>query len=1015
MPEIELIPAWIGAQFQKLTRENKSESPQPGEERLVRVGCPAHNCGGRCLLIAHVRAGVITRLEADDRPDRISAPQLRCCPRGAAYLRRQYHPDRLLYPQKRVGKRGAGEFTRISWEEALDAIASEMLRIKEEYGSGAFFVPYGTGSYSQLNGSQTARRLLNLFGGSLGFYGNYSWAAIQAATPTVYGTQSTGSQRQDWLNARYILMWGWNPAEMRDDTNSDYLLHLARRNGAKLVCIDPRLTLSAQLADEWIPIRPGTDAAMLSAMAFVMIQENLYDAGFVESHCVGFDSSQMPPGLENAESYCDYILGVSDGIPKTPEWAAAITGVPSETITRIAREYATIKPGMLYQGYGMQRRAYGEQVVRAGCALAALTGNVGIRGGWASGTAIPVGEDEAENGGSILNLFPTGENPFRTKIPVFLWTEAVLRGSEMGLADGLRDGDHLDSNIKMIYAVASNCLVNQHANIQRTAQILQDESKVELVVVQDNFLTPTGRFADILLPACTQFETWGFEDGWKFNEEVLLMPKLVEPPGEAKSDFRICADIAARLGIGEQYTEGRDERGWTAWLIEILRQTRFPDIPSLDEFEAANIGYYGKPVENPSVAFAKFRSDPQKHPLKTPSGKIEIFSERLHSLERPADIPAVPKYIQEWESPFGPEARQYPLQAIGHHTLHRVHSTHDNNDWLEEAFPQRLAINPLDAQMRGISDGDLVRVYNARGAILLPSRVTKRIMPGVVDIPQGAWWKPGKDGVDTGGSINLLTSEQWTPFAFGNTQHTIMVQAEKYQGQNDLPQNSMQAGKKLFPRQPELAEAKKTGQMAFYFDASACTGCKTCQTICKNRNSLPVGILWRRVYEVAGGDWRRNADTWNQDVFAFNLSIACNHCEDAICVQVCPTGAIKKRQDGIVLIDSSRCIGCKYCSWACPYDALQYNEASGTMTKCTFCVEEIDQGKPPACVAACPMRALDFGDKQALIEKYGLPVDGTGFPLPNPELTKPALLIKPHREQCRAETGPARVANREEV
>ncbi|HEX7973215.1 MAG TPA: molybdopterin dinucleotide binding domain-containing protein, partial [Anaerolineales bacterium] len=140
------------------------------------------------------------------------------------------------------------------------------------------------------------------------------------------------------------------------------------------------------------------------------------------------------------------------------------------------------------------------------------------------------------------------------------------------------------------------------------------------------------------------------------------------------------------------------------------------------------------------------------------------------------------KYIQEWESPFGPEAQAYPLQAIGHHTLHRVHSTHDNNDWLEEAFPQRVFMNPLDAWRRGIADGDRVRVFNSRGAILLPCRLTERILPGVVDIPQGAWWSPDADGLDRGGEINVLTSERWTPLAFGSAQHTLMVEAVKVKG-----------------------------------------------------------------------------------------------------------------------------------------------------------------------------------------------------------------------------------------
>jgi anaerobic dimethyl sulfoxide reductase subunit A len=825
------------------------------QAKKIRVGCPAHNCGGRCLLIAHIEDGKIVRLDTDDRPDTIAAPQLRACARGRAYLRRQYHPDRLLYPLKRVGKRGEGKFVRISWDEALGEVSSQMVRVKSEYGNDALFVPYGTGSYNQLNGSHVARRLMNLFGGCLGIYNSYSWGATNIATPTVYGTLVTGNQRQDWLNSRYIIMWGWNPAEMRDGTNSDYFIKLARENGARVVCIDPRHSLSAAaLADEWIPIRPGTDAAMMSAMAYVMLTENLHDADFVRTHCVGFDASQMP--VDGAESYSDYLFGARDGIPKTPEWAEAITAVPAATIARIAREYATSKPAALVQGYGMQRRAYGEQVVRAGCVLAAISGNVGISGGWASGLGL-----QAEDGGPHWTVFPLGENPVRASIPVFLWTEACLRAQALTSAEGVLGVPRLQNNIKLIYAVATNCLINQHANVNRSAEILRDESKVEFIVVQDNFLTPTGMFADIILPACTQFETWGVEDGWKYGDEVILQPKLVEPPGESKSDYQICADLAERLGIGEAFTEGRDEKDWVDYCLQVFRSTRFPELPTLDEFIEKNLGAYSNPVTNPKIAFADFRADPQKYPLNTPSGKIEIFSKQLHYMGNPNEIPAVPKYIQEWENPFeeqdtdktdftethgfslGQNAinhgvtetprkskeklrasvsqwlagfqnlntekadfteshgfslnqkeirvnpclssksvskKVFPLQAIGHHTLARVHSTHANNDWLQEAFPQRIFINPIDAAARDIHDGDLVRVWNERGELVIPARVTPRILPGVVDIPQGAWWKPDANGVDHGGCINVLTSHRWTPLAFGSTQHTIMVEVERY-------------------------------------------------------------------------------------------------------------------------------------------------------------------------------------------------------------------------------------------
>ncbi len=199
---------------------------------------------------------------------------------------------------------------------------------------------------------------------------------------------------------------------------------------------------------------------------------------------------------------------------------------------------------------------------------------------------------------------------------------------------------------------------------------------------------------------------------------------------------------------------------------------------------------------------------------------------------------------------------------------------------------------------------------------------------------------------------------------------------------------------------------------AFYFDASACSGCKACQVACKDRNGLPAGVLWRRVYEVAGGGWQHRGAAWMHDVFAYHVSMACNHCEHPICLQVCPTRAITQREDGVVLIDADRCMGCRYCEWACPYGALQYDAAAGRMTKCTFCVDDLDRGEAPACVAACPMRVLDFGDRDELEARHGpLP---EAYPLPEADLTRPALAMTAHQDTARARDG-ARVANREEV
>lgn len=204
-----------------------------------------------------------------------------------------------------------------------------------------------------------------------------------------------------------------------------------------------------------------------------------------------------------------------------------------------------------------------------------------------------------------------------------------------------------------------------------------------------------------------------------------------------------------------------------------------------------------------------------------------------------------------------------------------------------------------------------------------------------------------------------------------------------------------------------------TRQYAFYFDSSACSGCKACQMACKDRHGLRVGLLWRRVYEVTGGSWQRRDQAWISSVFAYNVSLACNHCEEPICVEICPTKALFKRADGIVLIDAGKCIGCRYCSWACPYGALQYDAEAGRMTKCTFCAEDLDAGLPPSCVAACPLRALEFGDRADLEARYGS--SDTIYPLPETELTRPALMITPHQGVVRVSVDNVRIGNMEEV
>jgi len=200
------------------------------------------------------------------------------------------------------------------------------------------------------------------------------------------------------------------------------------------------------------------------------------------------------------------------------------------------------------------------------------------------------------------------------------------------------------------------------------------------------------------------------------------------------------------------------------------------------------------------------------------------------------------------------------------------------------------------------------------------------------------------------------------------------------------------------------------GPYVVRFDASSCSGCKACQAACKDHNGLRAGLLWRRVYEVAGGGWTKVGAAFTQDVFAWNLSLSCNHCEEPVCAEVCPTGAVARRPDGVVLLDSEKCMGCRYCEWACPYGAPRFDDERGVMTKCTLCVDRLEEGLAPSCVSACPMRALDFGPRDEMPGG----IEATGFPLPDPRLTRPAMQLKPHASAARSEAEGA-IANREEV
>jgi anaerobic dimethyl sulfoxide reductase subunit A len=783
------VMAGVDLPFQALAADNAAPGSRVAAtgSRVVWSSCMV-NCGSRCPLRVHVNDGTIVRVETDNTgDDEIGNHQVRSCVRGRSIRQRIYNPDRLKYPMKRVGKRGSGEFERISWEEAFDTIADKLKEVVEEYGNEAVYINYATGtlggtvSKSWPPGSSPIARLMNCYGGYLNLYGTYSTAQISAALPYTYGSGANNSV-EDIMNTKLVVLVGNNPAETRMSGGGiiPYLRYLKEQTDVKVIMIDPRFNdTTVTVVDEWIPIRPGTDAALVSAMAYVMITENLHDKEFLDTYCVGFDEAHMPEGIPRNNSYESYILGRGeDRTAKTPEWAAEITGIPAATIVRLAREIALTKPAYISQGWGPQRHANGEQSARAIAMLSILTGNVGLHGG-----------STGANFGSFgvgVRTIPTLSNPVNAAISVFMWPDAIMRGPEMtALADGVRGVDQLSVPIKFMWNYAGNCIINQHSDVNLTRQILEDDTQCEMIVVIENHMTSSAMMADILLPDITNFEqnevtTNGAASNMGY---AIYLEQAIEPMWECRSVYEMCTEIATRLGVAEEFTEGRSHDDWLEYCVELTRENNpdFPDVQSLKEMGI----YKVKNPGDPSVPHKAFREDPEENPLNTPSGKIEIFSERLYEMGRTWELPegdvitGLPIYAPTWEMPGDPLEEKYPLQCVGHHYKQRTHSTFGNVEWLQEACPQEVWINPIDAEARGIAHGDLVIVYNDRGKIRLPAKVTPRVMPGVLDVPQGAWYRPDQNGIDEGGNINTLTRYHPSPLAKGNPQHTNLVEVEK--------------------------------------------------------------------------------------------------------------------------------------------------------------------------------------------------------------------------------------------
>ncbi len=814
-----------GGLSQGLKALEAANRPAAAPAKWVPVAC-WHNCGGRCLLKAQVQDGVVLRVKTDDtHPDSANYPQQRACVRGRSQRMQVFAADRLKYPMKRKNwqpgggnkaLRGKDEWVRISWNEALDLVAGEIKRIVGQYGNESIYSVAPT----------EITRTLGLFGGYSNGWGMTSWGTW-TDTPAVVGTyaasySNTGNDRMRLRKSKLIIMWGANPA-VSSNGSPTYNYLQAKMAGAKFIFVDPYYSPSMRvLADEWIPVRPATDAAFLLGMAYVMITEDnpatnpLIDWDFLNSSTVGFDAAHMPTGADPKNNFKDYVLGTYDGVPKTPAWASAICGAPPEKIRALAIEYATTKPTMVVCGGATTRINNGSSTSQAFITLASMTGNIGLQG---AGTGLSCHSRAGNAGPSLVTSGGTGvkavADPVKTNINYNQVWEAVLTKKYIAAKDKV-----LDVNIQMIYH-GGYITLNQCTGMTKG---IEAHRAVEFVVTQGHFYNTDARYSDIVLPITTMWERDGtFTSG---NREALFFSsQAVQPLFEAQDDLWVATELAKRLGVDPAVV---NPLSMPQMIFNQLAGSKvikddgsgFEPLVTITADDIAAMGVTGKPQtgritiqqfreagvyqvarsENDNFGFTEFeafRKDPVANPRDTPSKKIEIYSQGYadkvtgygFSVKQP--LPTYDRVTEGYEDTFADWNKRvkgdFPLQLYTIHYMRRSHSILDNVTWLRELFPQEFVINPIDAAARGLSNGDVVQITSRHGSVLRHAFVTERMMPGVVTLGEGAWLEIDEaTGLDKAGATNTLNGGIYTDQ--GNLGfNSCNVQVTKYTGPVQLP------------------------------------------------------------------------------------------------------------------------------------------------------------------------------------------------------------------------------------
>ena len=708
-----------------------------------------------------------------------------------------HHPCRVKWPAVRESyltggpganreRRGAERFVEVSWEKALDLAAAELARVRQTHGNAAIFGgSYGWASAGRFHHAQSQlHRFLNCLGGYTPSIDTYSYAAVSALMPHIVGPFSRLilDEATSWDamegHSDLVVMFGGLPLKNAQVNAGGVGRHTMRgwlkrmrAGGTRFVSISPiRTDAPDETEAEWLAPWPGTDTALMLGLAHVLHTEGLADSDFIGRYTVGF------------QHFLPYLTGQTDGVPKDADWASGICRVDAGSIRDLARRMARGRT-MILVAWSLQRAEHGEQPCWMAVVLAAMLGQIGLPGG---GFGIGHGcENGVGNPTDPIRFpaFPQGSNPVADGIPVARISDALLAPGEAYRFNG---ADRNYPDLRLVYWAGGNPFHHQ----MDLGKLVRAFQRPETIIVSEIWWTATARHADIVFPVTSAFERRDIALV-RWDPAMVAMEPMLRPRDGARDDYEIFAELAERLGVRDAFTEGKTSEEWIGEIWTATRETgaaRGTAFPDLQAFREA--GVVERPVRGAGqVLLADFRADPERCRLNTPSGKVEIFSERIAGFGY-ADCPGHPTWIPPTEFLGSATARTFPMHLISNQPRTRLHSQLDCGDvsrGSKVGDREPATLNPHDAAARGIADGDVIRIFNRRGHCLAGAVLSNAVMPGVVQLSTGAWYDPETPGDPAAlckhGNPNVLTRDAGSSeLGQGPIAQSALVQVEKFRG-----------------------------------------------------------------------------------------------------------------------------------------------------------------------------------------------------------------------------------------